>query len=243
MPNRMLIRRTLALLIDWVLVALFTTLFLYPFVRGHTDQIRFSSSIYKIACKRVTTAPIELVQFIKNETLSDLIICQKKPLFVFDNGLTAKLVYNNTVRKNGNVTVKTSKTFTLDIDDNGMPIDVAAPQGFLNLALLISISAFFLIAKQGRTPGKYILGLRVENITRHRAIRREFWRFAPLIPLTLILALPNSILRIPLQDGWMLAGLLIAIMGFTAWYYIYPMVRWTGALRHDKIAGTHVERG
>jgi len=242
MQPRMLIRRSLALIIDWVLVAFITTLFMYPFVRGHTDQIRFSSSVFSALCWQSTTGPKELVQFIENKPLSDLIICKKKPFFFFDNGLTAKLIYNATVKKSGGLTVTSSTNITIDIDDKGMPINTVSPQGFITLALLIIASAFLLFTKHGQTPGKSIMGLRVANISRQAALSREFWRFAPLIPIMLFTALPNSILQTLLQNFWVFTLVMITTMVFTVWYYIYPMIRWTGVLRHDKITGTHVER-
>lgn len=132
----------------------------------------------------------------------------------------------------------------IPITDQGIPINPVRPQEYLILFGVIVASAYFLSRKNGKTPGKSIMGLRVLNVTRRTALSREFFRFAPMVFLVLTNAVPIPDSMRPLDPFgpffWVIS---ISLIIFFLWYYVWPMVRWTGTLRHDKIAGTQVVRG
>lgn len=239
----MLIRRSLALFIDLLLVSAVTTLLMYPLVSNNTDKVRFSNSLLRLTqCWQAKSGPQELIDIARGQTISRLIVCQNKPFFMLENGLTAELVFNISSSDDGRLKTKVTKSITLPINSQGKPITPAFPQGLLDFFLLIVGSAIFLFTKEGKTPGKKILGLRVMNINRQAALRREFWRFFPIILIMaciIMQATPTHLLNLQIGQIFAIGG---AVTIFLAWYYIYPMIRWNGALRHDNIAGTRVVR-
>lgn len=243
MPPRMLIRRSLALFIDLLLVSVVTTLLMYPLVLNNTDKIRFSNGSLRLTkCWQSKNGPQELIDIARGQAISKLIICQNKPFFILENGLTAELVFNINQSDNGNYKATATKSITLPIDSQGNPITPVSPQGMLDLFLVIVGSALLLSMKEGKTPGKRVMGIRVINVSRQAALRREFWRFFPIIlfmPLTAMPAMPTLFLNLQI---WHFLAIFVTVSVFLLWYYAYPMTRWNGALRHDTIAGTKVVR-
>ncbi len=243
MPPRMIIRRGLALLIDWLIVAVVTTMLLYPLVRDHTEQIRYGNAgIFSKSCQTIKTAPIELVDFIKDQRPTRAAACRTKLWFLFDNGITATLFYDKTHMKYDNVTITTGKRISVPINAIGIPINPVHPQGFLVLAFLIIGSAFYLTKWQGYTPGKALLGIRVVHKTRHQALKREFWRFAPFMPVLLFDLLPYSVIQALFSNTLLIISIALVFFALSLWFYILPLFRWNGKMRHDQIAGTEVVR-
>jgi len=129
MQPRYLFRRLIALFIDWTMAAIFTLLLLYPFVRGHTDQIRYSGNIISGGShQNSSVAPKQLHELNKSQPISALTIYTKKPFFLFENGLTAKLDYGTSQKKYGPVTVKTGTSITVPINNYGIPVYPVYPQ-------------------------------------------------------------------------------------------------------------------
>jgi len=106
--------------------------------------------------------------------------------------------------------------------------------------VLIVGSAFQLNRKGGMTPGKAMVGLQVVSPDRQAYLRREFWRF---MPLAVIAILDTAILpQIFIQNTVLFLIGSFAVDCVVFWYYIWPVIRWNGALRHDRITQTHVTR-
>ncbi len=246
MQPRFLIRRAAAFIIDWVLVSLLVTIFLYPFIKNHTDQIRFSdAAVHWGTCWKQEQAPQELIDLVAPNAIFALTLCAKRP-FGMSNGLNAHLTYGDPSQirqdlKAGEKQTLKARNLVIPVSNQGIPVNPVEPQSILMVFAIIVASAYFLIRKNGKTPGKSVMGLRVVTISRASALRREFWRFAPWIVvavLSLIPIQPSDLGFLPFN--YLARGTSAVITIIILWYYIWPIIRWNGASRYDKIAGTKV---
>ncbi len=242
-PLRYLFRRAIALFIDWALAALLTTALIFPIINGNSDNIRFSGIPISLSkCWEPTVAPQELHDLIAPSPIDKLTICEEKP-FGIRNGLTAELVFDLQESRNGAVTTRSFKSRSTAIDDNGLPITPFYPQGILIFITLLFGSAYWQTKTSGFTPGKRFMGLRVTPNTFPTALRREFWRWIPLLVMEVVIL---TLAYIPLT--FLMANFtgFIAVAGamglLLVWYYLWPIIRWKGAMRHDRISGTLVRR-
>lgn len=248
MQPRFLFRRAVALIVDWLLVSLLVTLLLFPFVKGHTDEIRFSNAALSFSkCKEPVAFPQEIHDLVAPNAIFGARICAIQP-FGIRNGLTIALIYGDADQINKTAPQQqkqrvNAQRMTIPISDHGKPVHPVHPQDYLHVFMVIVASAFFLIWKNGKTPGKALTGLRVVNLTRSAALKREFWRFVPFVVLAILSGLITPEIHTRIIEEIYLAITISAILVvFLFWYYAWPMIRWSGTLRHDKLAGTKVIR-
>ena len=240
-PPRYLFRRFFALLVDYGLISILTTLMLLPLVRGNTDNFRLSGVFHSAQCQTVTSGPQSLHDLVAPAVISGAILCENKTNFV-ENGRVLKLVLDQKTSKNGNVSYSTQKTLELAISEQDDVIHPIAPQGLLDLVLLALISAFLLSRWQGKTPGKALLGLRVTGLGQGAALRREVARVLPLVFFQIFVFLPPSFLITLLNHFYVFTAGTVLLTIFLGWYYVWPLIRWQGQSRHDRFAGSQVER-
>lgn len=241
-PPRFLFRRLVALFVDWTIVALLTTVVMYPLVKGNTDNIRYSGASVEIGgCWPATTAPQELHDLIAPHPIQELVICQRKP-FGFDNGLEAELTFDMQETRRGAVTSRTYKEITTPISNNGIPVDPLTPQTLLILLGLVAGSAIWPRGNAKQSPGKKLLGLSVETASQAAMWKREFLRFAPFFVFAVFEFAPLGMKQIWIANVQWFVALSVVVLVFLLWYYIWPLIRWQGAMRYDRISGTRVLR-
>jgi hypothetical protein len=151
-----------------------------------------------------------------------------------------------------------TKHIGAEITPNGDIVARYAPNGLLALLFLLAGSAG--LARLGRrSPGKALLGLRIAP--NPQPASREWRKLWPLIALsalsllTQILAGPwvmDVVLRdpmfgiasdpLPFSLGMASFGFGAGLLVFTLWYYVWPLIRWNGAARHDRASGARVIR-
>lgn len=147
--------------------------------------------------------------------------------------------------RTANTTSRKTVSFTVDRQTRFQP--TLRPQQMLSLVLLALVSG--LLHRKGRaSPGKWLSGLRVSGAP---GLRREALRLAPLLLLSL-LSLPATLVppetMIALMDHppqtlfAIISSLSLASLALVwLWYGFFPL-RWTGALRHDRLCATAVLR-
>lgn len=123
---------------------------------------------------------------------------------------------------------------------------VPALEGLSALAVwvLLGVTSALLTARGWRSPGKALFRLQLVAEGRPRPWRREVLRLGPLaLPAAISLAAAQGL--IPPPPVWPLgvAVGLAALASLAAlWFYVLPLVRWTGQARHDRLSGYRVLR-
>jgi RDD family len=230
-------RRVLALIVDYALASAVAILLVLPFL-GNPERIRLGGGLdaTRHECTEAAPGPQAWADLIAPHPLTAAVVCRTW-VWGVDNGLTVSLL---SVETSANTTM--TRQLSLPIDEAGAFVRPLYPQSPLTLAILI-LGGGVLLRTWGATPGKRLLGLRVEGVTgAGRGMAREALRFLPWIAG---LALFQWML---IQPGAFLAslGLLFAGVGaagaFVFWYWVWPVVRWRGTLRHDRWLGMTVRR-
>jgi uncharacterized RDD family membrane protein YckC len=161
-----------------------------------------------------------------------------------DSGITAQLTWVLERGGSGNSRWTRSRNLPVPLDAQLKPITPWTPQAPLGIVLLIAGSALWLRASGGRTPGKWLLGLRVlRRDTRRRWLWREVLRLWPLFLnslLTLNLSLMIDIIGIP--SFTLIAATVVVEFAVVLAYYALPLIRWRGQMHYDRICGTTVTR-
>lgn len=237
-------RRMLALFIDWTLVSLLSTLLLLPFLRPDENGLRLGNATLSFSsCRNVASVTQELADLVAPEVIAKATLCEMRPFGIY-NGKTIKLVYALNETSSANVTTSTFKTITVPIGGDDQIVRAFVPQSVLVPLLLLIASAMF-IARTGWTPGKRVAGLRVQG--EGCAICRELRRLgvfvvfglgalvlsmAPMLPAEILAAAP----------AWMFVAGGIAILAVFGALYVWPMIRWRGAMPYDRATGFEVVR-
>jgi hypothetical protein len=239
-PPRYFWRRTFATFADVLLASLLSALILLPFL-GNTDQIRLDQSLVFVnRCQPVTNITQEAADLIAPEKPTAAIACKSSVLGI-DNGLTLQLIYGVTQTEN----THSQRTISVPIDNNGKPIIPMMPQSFIETILLVAVGGWLL--RSGRqTPGKRLLGLRVENAHAHPFLREAMKYIYSIFTASFMLlswvwgdALLQSLGTTSLTT---LIGVAV-LFGIAAFaYYLLPILRWRGAMPWDRYCGSTVQR-
>ena len=240
LPRRYFWRRSFATLIDVSLASLLSALILFPFL-GNPDRIRLDGSgFFREKCVSITNAPQEAWDIIAPETPAAGFAC-KQIVFGIDNGTTLTLIYGVTKTAHGS----TQRNVSFPVDEMGKPATPLMPQSLLMAALLIGMGGWQL--RRGRqSPGKTLLGLRVEHAQAH-PFRREALKYLFLIINGIVANLTwiGGTSWLQSMAGWSFATILaVAVLVFMviSAYYFLPMIRWRGAMPWDKLSGSFVQR-
>ena len=240
LPRRYFWRRSFATLIDVSLASLLSALMLLPFL-GNPDHIRLDDSgFYREKCVSITNAPQEAWDIIAPQTPAAGFACRQM-VFGVDNGTTLTLTYGVTKTAHSS----TQRNVSFPVDEMGKPATPLMPQSLLMAALLIGMGGWQL--RRGRqSPGKTLLGLRVEHSQTH-PFRREALKYMFLIINGIVANLTWIIGTSWLQGiaGWSFATIVIGalLVGLViSAYYLLPMIRWRGAMPWDKLSGSFVQR-
>ena len=232
MPPRYLVRRVLAFAIDHTLALILVTLAVLPFA-GHGWRLPEPLLAYKTqTCQPLQTPFDWLPGDTSGAQFAALRLCQNH-LFGLPNGRDLIAVYSATQPEDG-VRLTRSLRIALTADDRPSRVpDLAGP-----LVLVVLGLATGLLTLGGRqSPGKALLGLRLVGPPR-RGFLREALRLGPwvLISATPVLAAAPLLLA-PLA---VIAALVAATLLALGWFYLWPLVRWTGQMRYDRATGFQV---
>lgn len=238
-------RRLAATVVDYVLAALAALLVLWPFL-GDTDRLRLDPDlVINSLCYDVTGQPPQAwFDILGDHRLDGAVVCDAWVMGI-PNGRTATLFFDG--RQSGAITTQSNISFPVDQDGN--PVAPVFPQGPIVAGLLILLGGAML-ARRGATPGKRLMGLRVvaEEGRAVRGIQREALKYALLL-VQIVLAIiallaPQGVLSMLTEIG-SLPGLLVMGAVFLAfvWFYVWPWLRWRGAMRWDAWLGQRVLRG
>lgn len=213
---------------------------LLPFL-GNPDRIRLDSlGVVSKLCFSLTSAPLDALNMIAPPQPTGGTACRE---FVFgvDNGTTFTLIYG--VTKTANSVTQHEASFP--VNDFGSPVTPFMPQSLLIAALLISVGSWLL--REGRqSPGKTVLGLRVEGGQKH-PFRREALKYVSLLisgTFSISIWAFGTPIGISLA-GWsfssvLICGVFIGLMMLA--YYGLPWIRWRGAMPWDHLSGSCVQR-
>ncbi|WP_366942638.1 RDD family protein [uncultured Sulfitobacter sp.] len=233
-------RRLLAVFADWFIVAALTTVLLLPFLRVDETGLRLSGApLTFTTCQNVSSVRQEITDLVAPEVIAAATLCEVRP-FMINNGRTLTLVY--ALNQSGNTS--TSRSLSLAVDGEGLPVQAIVPQSIATPLLLMILSGLFL-ARGWQTPGKRLADIRVtgEGCAMCRELRR--WGMFVLIGCVTftISALSTSSLAALAQApvGMFIAGGLTVFVVFFA-MYIWPILRWRGAMPYDRATGFRVER-
>lgn len=233
-PPRLVWRRSLAFLVDYLFASLLALALLWPFV-GNPDRLRLGGIIYSQQCAPLTSITEEAAAVIAPDTPAAALVCQRSVLGR-DNGLTLSLLYAVVKTEN----TESSRNVSFPIDGEGKPVQPLQPQDLLVVLILILGGGLFL--KRFRmTPGKCLLGLRIAPGT-SSVFLREPLRLMPLllaaVALLIFLSLKpaqlNHLAQLPMTT--FLAAVLLFTAGFLA-YYLFPLIRWRGVMPWDLWTG------
>ena len=244
MQPRFLWRRGAAFLIDLLLASIATFAILAPVKLAFPDEVRLSSApFYLRQCEDLETAPAAVRDLAKDwpiegRPLSRIEACRIWVLGI-DNGRVIRLEAGDD---------GFSRFREVAVGEDGTPTDPLTPGAWLQWALLVFGGAAFLSAA-GRTPGKRLLGLRVEGPVRSygRMLAREAVRLLPVLVGVAASewaarAVPSAA---PTEAPSLALALLpnAAILALVLALWILPLLFWRGRMPHDRAAGTVVARG
>lgn len=241
---RYLFRRLVAFLVDVVLVNAVVVVLMAPLVWSFgPEKFRLETVPITISrCREIDNLGGALGEMLAHPTLESLKICHQSAL-IFSNGDTLFATY----RADGSRTRIIREIPVRYTDD--AHIETVAPTSVDSLlapALLVVLGAAFLAFRDGRTPGKALLGLRVTPVDPPAALRREGLKFMPVLILSLLSGLS---LLTTVYTGWaprvsprFALGLGAALALFLLWYYLVAFFAGDRRALWDRAVGTRVER-
>lgn len=229
---------------DVFLVNVIAALLMAPLIWSFgPETYRVSTTPIKVTkCQVLDEIGGDLGRMLAAPTLQELQRCHESAI-VFSNGHSLTATYfeeGDRVRRSLEIPVRLVEETSIEA------VEPTSVDGALSVALLVVLSAAFLGFRGGRTPGKALLGLRVNTSTPAMALRREGLKSMPLLVLSLLWALAmivsafaNMVFTVsqPFALG-MGAGLFL----FLLWTYILPLFQGDRRARWDRAVGTHVER-
>lgn len=208
----------------------------------YSFTIAFNSSEFKSpvtfgtkTCGRPTSL-LGLEEQFAPATISWIEVCIERP-YGMPAGGTAKVVLEDTPEAGG----LGSRTFYVPLGIHTFHRfgDVIAFGIFLCMSILTT--RLF-----GRSPGKRLLGLKVVGRSPVPSLRREMIRNLPHLLVVPTFALINWLVlplpAVPPAVQTLAIGLQILSAAAFIFLWLVPMVRWRGALPHDRWFGTKVVR-
>jgi len=265
MPESLVWRRLLAFIVDSLVAGCAAVLIVTPFIVGNTDNVRLASgSGYFVptiqSCEERSTAPEPILELARQHLSAEapvtgIVVCDYWLLGLYD-GRTVEV--RSTVSTSPGLTRTSSVTIPVDkanrhVDPIVVNIDVIA------LMVLIFGGAAILSATGGRTPGKWLLGLRVHAASTGfgRMVARETLRLLPILVVVLGMLIPAAAFALGLVDPqvlwvvgqgpsalfWVL-NFLPPILGIilTLLWWVVPMAAFHGRMPYDRLVGARVER-
>ena len=141
------------------------------------------------------------------------------------------------------ITVNTAQTARFPVDGEGQHIATFVPQLAL-VPLVLMLAGAVAIARGWQTPGKRLVGLRVQG--RGCAMCRELRRLEVFVLLgTLQMGVnfaPDSSLWLMRLPPWVVSTVVLgAVVGLLV-YYVWPLLVWRGAMPNDRATGFEVVR-
>ena len=233
-PPRLFWRRLGAFVVDLVLATAAAIILLLPFL-GDTDTVRLggSAKFSTTSCGPVDRLPQEVHDLVAPSRIESATVCREW-FWGVPNGLTAKVVYGTQTGSYGTM----HRWLLVPISESGVPVAPRYPTDALALPILILAGAL-LLPRSGATPGKRLFGLRVTgDLTPRRAALREVLRLLPLIVSALFsLEFPfaSSFLGTLPFGTFLVLG--VGVLAVVTWYWVWPLIFWNGALRHDRWLG------
>ena len=232
-PPRLPVRRALALALDDLLVTLLVIALFLPLTGAGMRLPSPLVALRGLTCAPVETAPDWLGQILGDTGPYTLRLCQRS-LYGLPDGQELRVVLPE-AREGA---LRTSRQLTVPVNAALEPVTTKNWGTAMALLLLGIVSAVF-TARGWVTPGKRILGLRLQPGERPRPILREVLRLAPLLLLVLLPLMPGGL---PLSTLGVAGVAGLSALGAAAliWYYAWPFVHWTGQSRHDRLSGYYV---
>lgn len=232
-------RRVFALLVDYLLAFFVTLLVLFPFHNPDENGLRLADGPLRYSqCFNVTSVTPEISNLVAPAEITAAKLCENWTNFIY-NGRTLDVTYGVEVLESGWTRADTLRVW-LDGEDRVVAFTFEPQDAMILLAMIFAGAG--LLARGRRTPGKALLGLRIQGDG--CAMCREVRRLGPLLLLSAIsLVLGffdlSALLGLPVS-AYIAAAALIALP-FLA-YYILPLLYWNGTMPWDKAAGYTVER-
>jgi hypothetical protein len=213
-----------------------------PFLRPDETPLRLSGATLNFSsCRNVTSVTQEIVDLVAPELIARATICERRPFGLY-NGRTLNLIYALNETKKGVVTKSSHRTLSVSLNSDDEVMQAFGLQSFLNPFLLMVLSALFLV-RNGRTPGKWLVGIQVTG--RGCALCREARRLgvfvvggAVSVALSVV-PITSKLAHLPVL--WFFLGGL-AVFGLFVVLYIWPLIRWKGAMPYDRSTGFRVTR-
>ena len=231
--------RVVAIVVDYLFVSVISLLIMLPLV-GNSDKFRLDSvAAVSVICTWATPVPDSLRAVVAPQSL-DGIVFWTHTVLGRDNGLTATLIYGVTKTEH----TSSQRSISIPIDKNGNPVAPLMPQTLINAVLLIVVGGT-LLRRNGQTPGKRLMGLKVVGVSTVPGILREVFKSLPVLIMGLALASvaaigPGVYAMIAQMPILQFIGAIFAYGALVFWLYLLPVLRWRGTTRYDRWLGLTV---
>ncbi len=235
---RHLWRRFFALLVDLFLASILAMLIAWPIVRAAPDKLQLTEGFFRVhLCKQITSFPARLETFIDGREIDQAQFCQYRPNLIFPPQYVAEI--RIVQPKEPGARINRYVELEIAARSDGALIEVVTLDNAL-MPLVLLLGAALCLARGVPTPGKALLGLRIQG--QGCALCREVRRIGPFVLLGFLevaIALSGIAFTVP----WVLVGA-IALTVFAAffYYYLWPLFQWRGAMRYDRATGFSVVR-
>ena len=130
------------------------------------------------------------------------------------------------------------------MDDAGRVIQIFAPQSVL-IPLVLIIASAVLLARGRQTPGNRLAGIRIvgEGCAMCREVRR-LGLFVVLGVFVLALGMASPTALAAMAQGpvalLLIGGAVVFVLAVA--FYLWPLLRWRGAMPYDRATGFTVTR-
>ncbi|MEM9584098.1 MAG: hypothetical protein AAGA08_13385 [Pseudomonadota bacterium] len=231
-------RRFFALIVDLFLASILAMLFALPLTHAAPEKLRLSEGLFRVhLCQPITSFPQVVTDYIDGREVAEASFCRYRPNLVFPPQYVAEIKILEPKEPGARI----NRYVELEIAtlEDGTLIEPVAIDEVLTALILLLGAAAFLV--RGRaTPGKALLGLQI--VGEGCALCREVRRVGPFVLFssleTALMALGVG-LTVPVAIH---ATIVLIILAAAAYYYLWPLIRWRGAMRYDRASGFIVTR-
>lgn len=232
MPPRFLLRRVLAFVVDHTLALILVMVAFLPLADNGWRLPDPLIAHRTIACQALDLPPDWLPADASGAQFSALRICRNW-LFGLPNGRDLVAVYTMSQPDNG---LRITRNLRIALTADNQPSDFPDLADLLVIVVL-GVGTGLLTLCGFPSPGKALLGLRLVGPPR-RGFLREALRLGPMVLISAspVIA-PAQLVFAPLP---VIAGLVAVILAALLWFYLWPLFRWSGQMRYDRVAGYHV---
>ena len=247
MPPRLIWQRLAAVVVDWLVVWVLTTLLLLPFLRPDETGLRLGAQPLTWSSCEWRAAPEGALGTPRGAGVAaGSRICTQYALGLYNGRVSVVNFGGRELRKPSyrgaaSITVSTAQSARFPINAEGETIATFVPQRVLVPLGLLLLSAIAL-ARGWQTPGKRLLRLRVQG--RGCAACREMRRLGVFVvwgTVQMLLSLsPDAVVAVMRVPSWITSVLgLVAIVAVLV-YYIWPVIVWRGSMFYDRATGFEV---